>query len=114
MKNKGQSVLEIAVLTAIIVAALLAIQVYLKRGFQGRYKDLADSIGTQYEPGNTTSTQVNTTELTSTSHSGMVGQRSETTWGWFNIPVYVLKSSVSEQTYTVTNTTKGDYHVGSK
>lgn len=52
-KIKGQSTLEYAVLIIIIIGALLSIQVYIKRGVQGRMKSAADDIGDQYSPGNT-------------------------------------------------------------
>ena len=53
-ENKAQSTLEFAILIAVIVAALLAMQVYLKRGYQGKMKESADSIGSQFSPGQTT------------------------------------------------------------
>ncbi len=52
-KMKGQSTLEYALLIIIIIGALLAIQVYIKRGIQGRLKQASDDIGDQYSPGNT-------------------------------------------------------------
>lgn len=52
-RKKGQSTLEYAILIIIIMAALLSIQVYIKRGVQGRFKSAADDIGTQFSPGNT-------------------------------------------------------------
>lgn len=52
-KMKGQSTLEYAVLIIIVIGALLSIQVYIKRGVQGRLKGAADDIGEQYSPGNT-------------------------------------------------------------
>jgi len=55
MKRKGQSTLEYAILIAIIVAALLAMQIYIKRGIQGKLRSSADSIGEQYSAGNMTS-----------------------------------------------------------
>ena len=51
-KIKGQSTLEYAVLIIIIIGALLSIQVYIKRGLQGRLKSSADDIGDQYSEGN--------------------------------------------------------------
>jgi len=53
IKNKGQSTLEYAILIIIIIAALLSIQVYIKRGVQGRLKSATDDIGDQFSPGNT-------------------------------------------------------------
>lgn len=52
-KFKGQSTLEYAVLIIIIIGALLSIQVYIKRGIQGRLRSAADDIGDQFSPGNT-------------------------------------------------------------
>lgn len=52
-RQKGQSTLEYAILIIIIIGALLSIQVYIKRGVQGRLKSATDDIGTQFSPGNT-------------------------------------------------------------
>ena len=50
---RGQSVLEYAVLLVIIVAVLLTVQNYVKRGIQGRFKSSTDDMGEQFSPGNT-------------------------------------------------------------
>ena len=52
-RKKGQSTLEYAILIIIIIGALLSIQVYIKRGVQGRLKSATDDIGEQFSPGNT-------------------------------------------------------------
>ncbi len=52
-QKKGQSTVEYAVLIVIVIAALLTIQVYIKRGIQGKLKSSADDIGDQYSEGNT-------------------------------------------------------------
>ncbi|MFH1360162.1 MAG: hypothetical protein ABIJ41_03895 [Candidatus Omnitrophota bacterium] len=52
-KKKAQSTVEYAVLIIIIIGALLSIQVYIKRGVQGRLKSAADDIGDQFSPGRT-------------------------------------------------------------
>jgi len=54
-KQRGQSTLEYAVLIIVIIAALISIQTYIKRGIQGRLKSASDDIGDQYSPGNTNS-----------------------------------------------------------
>lgn len=46
--KRGQSVLEYAILMVIIIAALLTLQTYVKRGIQGRLKSATDDIGSQY------------------------------------------------------------------
>src|SRR4030042_1734700 len=48
--NKAQSTLEYAVLIGVIAAALIATQTYIKKGFQGKLKDGADSMGDQFSP----------------------------------------------------------------
>lgn len=54
LKNKkAQSTLEYAILIIIVIGALLAIQLYIKRGVQGRLKQATDDIGAQFSPGNT-------------------------------------------------------------
>jgi len=50
-KLLGQSTLEYAVLIVIIASALLATQVYIKRGIQGRLRQSADDLGDQFSPG---------------------------------------------------------------
>ena len=64
-RRKGQSTLEYAILIIIIIGALLSIQVYIKRGIQGRLKSAADDIGDQFSVGNTNvSIEVTTTSKT--------------------------------------------------
>jgi gas vesicle protein len=54
--SKAQSITEYAVLLGVVVGALIAMQVYVKRGLQGRVRDLADQISpTHYESGQTDS-----------------------------------------------------------
>ena len=49
-RNKAQSTVEYTVFIIVIMAALLSIQIYFKRGVQGRWKANADSMGDQYDP----------------------------------------------------------------
>ena len=62
--KRGQSTLEYALLIAVIVAGLIAMQVYLKRGYQGRLRESTDQIGEQYSPGYTTGTTTITSSST--------------------------------------------------
>lgn len=55
ISEQGQTLSEYAVLMAVVVAALLAMQIYMKRGFSGRLRAAADSVGEQYAPRRTTS-----------------------------------------------------------
>ena len=50
--KKAQSSLEFALVISAIVVALLAMQVYIRRGLQGRMRASADELSAQqYEPG---------------------------------------------------------------
>lgn len=53
--KKAQSTYEYAILVTCLIAALVAMQVYIKRSIQGRLRATADSVGEQYAPENTTS-----------------------------------------------------------
>jgi len=64
--KRAQSILEYSVLIAIIVAALIAMQVYIKRGIQGRLRSATDDIGEQFSPGYTTFTYTTKTTAKST------------------------------------------------
>ena len=59
-KRKGQSTVEYVVLIIVIIGALLWIQIYIKRGIQGRLKSAADDIGDQFSVGNTNVTRTTT------------------------------------------------------
>jgi len=49
-KRKGQSTLEYALIIAVVVAGLLLMQHYVRRGFAGRLKTASDDMGEQYDP----------------------------------------------------------------
>ena len=83
-KIKGQSTLEYAILIIIIIGALLSIQVYIKRGLQGRLRSASDDIGDQFSPGNmnvikTVDTTSNTTDTFNTGVTNSSLRAAETT-----------------------------------
>lgn len=53
--SPGQVSLEFAILLVSIVAALLAMQAYIKRSVQGKLRQSADELGGQYDPNTTES-----------------------------------------------------------
>lgn len=66
IKNrKGQSILEYAILVLIVVAGIMAMQVWIKRGLQQRFRSNAEQIGEGdlFSPGKTTGSY--TTVITS-------------------------------------------------
>lgn len=57
--RKGQSTLEYVGLVAALVAALIGMQIYIKRALEGGWKASADNMGSQYAPKHTDS-EINT------------------------------------------------------
>lgn len=47
---RGQSTIEYTLLIVGVIGALLAMQVYFKRGVQGRLRENVENIGKQYDP----------------------------------------------------------------
>lgn len=65
----GQSIIEYTMFIAVVVLALLAMQVYLKRGLQGKVKDMADQISPAlYNPNLTISDYSTNTSSETQSH----------------------------------------------
>lgn len=48
--KKGQTAIEYVVLIIIVIGSFIAIQNYVKRGVQGRWRDAVDGLGDQYDP----------------------------------------------------------------
>jgi hypothetical protein len=67
IKKRGQSFQEYAILIALAATAFIAMQAYMKRGVQGRLRDLANQISPkQYEASDTTAKTVIDRDGTST------------------------------------------------
>ncbi|MCF7872878.1 MAG: hypothetical protein K9L80_01555 [Candidatus Omnitrophica bacterium] len=74
--KKAQSTLEYAALFAVVIGAIIAGQVYFKRGVQGKLKSSADQMGEQYSFGATGTT---TQTMSSTSDETVGGGTTSTT-----------------------------------
>jgi len=59
----GQSTLEYVFLIALVAAAIIAISVYVSRGFQGRLREQADQVGEQYSLGGMDTKMVTTSNF---------------------------------------------------
>lgn len=73
---RGQSTLEYAIIIAVVVGALLAMQIYMKRGLEGKLKDSSDNIGAQYSAGNVTSSHTTITTTSSDEKTSSEGSSS--------------------------------------
>jgi Flp pilus assembly pilin Flp len=113
-RTKAQSTIEYAMMVACLAAALIGMQIYIKRGVQGRIRSAADEIGGQYSATTTRSsltqsianpTPVNITGRTvfknitwTDRYTGAVHQ---------NEPVELMEVTRNEQ--TVVNIESGSY-----
>ena len=51
MRNqKGQTILEYTVIIIILLAVMVTMKDYVKRGIQGRWRSATDDLGDQYDP----------------------------------------------------------------
>ncbi len=68
-RRHGQGLIEYIVLITVVIAALIAMMIYVKRGISGRMRASADSLGEQYDPRKTTSnlTMAVNSDVTTTS-----------------------------------------------
>ena len=99
--KKGQTAIEYSMLLIVVVGSLLAIQNYLKRGVQGRWRDSVDSLGDQYDP-RTADTAIQHT-LSSTTQTEILALDSGTGY-------YTQRTDASASTETKSgSTTVGAY-----
>lgn len=77
--RRAQTTLEYALLIAVVIAALIAMQQYMRKGMMGKLKESSDDIGKQFDPDNgytiawqttSTGTQSTTTEVRGAGASG--------------------------------------------
>lgn len=109
--KKGQSILEYTLLLGIVVAGILIMQHFVKRGFQGGLKDSADKMGDQFS-GSGTSTYRSVT-LTS---DKTIAEETATTTGATGIGAFVddLEGTFDKGVYVYNNSSGGDADVESK
>lgn len=97
-KKVGQTSLEYVMLAVILLGAFLAIQNYMKRGFQGRWKEAVDGLGDQYDP-RTMDTTIRHT-LASSTNTSIIALNTE--GGYWTKRTDVSASSERKTGYSVT------------
>jgi uncharacterized protein (UPF0333 family) len=75
---RGQSTLEYVILAGFVVAALIAMGVYMKRGFQGKLRESTDQIGQQYSAEHTISSYTTNTNVAQTEDLKATGETTTT------------------------------------
>ena len=116
-RTRGQSILEYAFIIICFIAGLIAMQVYIKRGFQGRLRSITNELGEQYAPMNTNGTSstiysgTTITEVVTKSEIGF--GRDLDGDGILSGAVFGSESTTSIPAGTPNNTTQiGSEHVG--
>ena len=66
VRTRGQSTLEVIILIGFVVAGLIAMGVYVRRGIQGGVRSATDQIGEQYSAGRTASYYSSNSTMVST------------------------------------------------
>ena len=66
VRTKGQSTLEYVILLGFVVAALIAMGIYMRRGTEGQLREATDRVGEQYEARNTESSYKTVSHLVQT------------------------------------------------
>lgn len=119
-KSKAQSMTEYAVLIAVIVAALIAIQIYMKRSVMGRLKQSSDDIGEQFSTKASYSLQTvqqsgrreTTGKSTTNFANSTILSRDETESGWVRNVGNEINASIApilSEDYYGHETTQRDY-----
>jgi hypothetical protein len=76
--KRAQTTAEYAILIALVVAAVTAMQIYVKRGMQGKVKDVVDGMGTGMGYAGAVTSQYEPYYLNSTSNTNQSGNDNET------------------------------------
>ena len=71
--KRAQTTAEYAILIALVVAAVTAMQIYVKRGMQGKVKDVVDGMGVGMNYGGPVTSQYEPYYLSSTSTTDQTG-----------------------------------------
>lgn len=109
--RKGQNTAEYAILIGVIVAAAIAMQIYIRRGMQARVKDAVDfTKSADDDAGNAlfTQTQYEPYYMATnfeTSQQGAVSEELQTGGG-------VVRTSISDATQRTGNQVYGNYMGG--
>jgi hypothetical protein len=99
--RRGQSILEYAILIAVVVGALIAMQIFLKRSVQGKLRESIDDIGGGQYAAGYMSSNIATQQIGNYTTNEMFGvdasdQRAQ---GFSN---YVITEAPMTNTYTTT------------
>ena len=104
LNRQGQSTVEYAVMAAVVVGSLLAMQIYMKRGFSGKLREATDRVGEQFTPASATYKV----------KKGFKGTRTEETFASGLSKSAIDGTNPEEQTRTGTENPVGEDMAGQK
>lgn len=99
--RKAQSITEYAVLSGVLILAIVVMQVYLKRSVQGKFKDTADQIGEQFSTGESYHTQ--TIQQSMRKEISGLGADTDLNAAWSKSTVITAGSETNPQEYIPDN-----------
>lgn len=107
--TRAQAMLEYGVLICVIVAALIAMQVYFRRGLQGKVKGTTDEIsgGTAYVPGATTANILVSKQINEMSNSTTTGNSYD--FNFLNHAVTTSKNTINSTQEVNRSEATGDF-----
>jgi hypothetical protein len=109
--RKGQNTAEYAILIGVVVAAAIAMQIYIRRGMQARVKDAVDFTRTADDDagnGLFTQSQYEPYYMNTSFDTTQQGQSSEQ----LEVGGGIIRNSISEATQRVGNQVYGNYTAG--
>lgn len=112
LKISAQSTIEYAVLIACIVVAAIGMQIYLKRGIQGRLRQGGDEIGQQYSATNTGSTITTITNSTSIIKQDLIHLQDKETSAFLYKDGLPLNGLKTDMTVDETTSKSGNETIG--
>ena len=76
--RKGQSTAEYAVLMVVVIAALLGMAIFMKRGVMGKARESTNQIGEQFAPSNTKNNYTRSFSSTRNETTSVAGESGST------------------------------------
>lgn len=105
--KRGQALFEYVILAVVIIAALVSMQIYIKRGISGRWREAADSVGVQYDPLNTWSNYTTTVIKSRTDNVAIQDMNVISNGNTVRVKVTTTDSTFSTNTTKIGNETVG-------
>jgi Flp pilus assembly pilin Flp len=108
LNKRGQAIIEYAVLLAVIVAAVLIMQMFVKRGFQGNLMDASQKMGDSFSAGETSIQKISKLDETGQSITEETGTDTKMDPFIQSSTMPDLKHTLDNQAYSYNERTGGE------